>query len=226
MRIHRRVMRWDVQQGVKVLPPGSDAPIPAVIHDISLKGMRISLDEPLPTRIGFSFTVVMPDQERLSFDCWAAWRREEGARRQYGLYFTRIQDRDKEKICRLIRQEYPQCLTTSFQDSSPGEGHVPDRRMFQRFSLRCRVALTNRVSGVVCNGETVDFCAKGLGVCLEGSVEPQKRVIVQISLPGKAEPFDSEGRVVWSSVAKGGFCAGINLDSADLMGLPRALRLC
>lgn len=226
MRIQRRVVRWAVHKDAKVQAPGNETFVPAVIHDISLKGMRVALDDLLPTRIGFLLTAVLPDQEKIECDAWAVWRREAGARRYYGLYFTRLNDTDKEKICRFIRREYPQSLNTDLQGPVLDQGHVSDRHFSQRFRLACPVEVTDRACGVAATGETVDFSSNGIGLCLQNSIEPGREVLIQLSLPHQTNPLPSTGTVMWSNLTPRGFRVGIRLDHDDLIGLPQLLRLC
>ncbi|MBL7132175.1 MAG: PilZ domain-containing protein [Candidatus Omnitrophica bacterium] len=104
-----------------------------------------------------------------------------------------------------------------------------DRRIFERIKARLPVRFIEGWENREIEGETIDFCAKGLGV------ETKQRVVSQVSntpveiwlnIPDEHEPFYTRGWVVWSKLVESNkYRSGINLESAELMGLSRIFRV-
>ncbi|MCG8431616.1 MAG: PilZ domain-containing protein [Candidatus Omnitrophica bacterium] len=229
MRVQRHFMRWQVNRDVQVrIPEVADSFMKATIHDISMMGMQVSLDRELPRDKAFPLTVRLPDGEHLHMEPWVAWHTEEDNEQVYGLYFTRIQDHEKEKICNFINDiRSDEIAVNRFQscDTDAAKDTAADRRIFQRFPMHCPLFLSVAAEEEKHKAETVDFSARGVGFTLRDWVEPTSRVRVWIEFPSLGGPFYAPGTLVWiKPVAAGAYRAGVELDSADLMGMTGLLK--
>ena len=99
-----------------------------------------------------------------------------------------------------------------------------DRLIFERFKKEFSARFIS-VDGKEGLGQTFDVSAKGLGLSASHELESRTALEIWLDVPNSADPLYTRGQVVWSRLGgKTGFCSGIELERADLMGISRLLR--
>lgn len=229
----RQISRWEVNKPVKIQLEGAVVFAECFLKDINFKGLKIILNLSLALDSYIKFNLKLSDQCSLECEAWVAWHKVVDGknihgRNIYGLYFTKLKDVDKEKIYKFVYQNIPEEITKEGQDNSikkeGGEG-MEDRRIFQRFNIRFPVRLLDLNTGHEINAETSDISAKGLGVWSKDALNPNTPLEAWLKIPDKGEPLYTRGNVVWSKPeGNGEYRLGIDLESADLMGISRILR--
>ena len=108
MEEKRRYRRWQVEKSAQCR--FEEHNLRCFLGDISLKGIRIFL-EATQIDLGKSceLTIAITNElEPLNVSCDIAWQRKIDKDIELGLCFTRIRDRDKDRIFRYIFDHFPQ----------------------------------------------------------------------------------------------------------------------
>ncbi|MEI7999249.1 MAG: PilZ domain-containing protein [Candidatus Omnitrophota bacterium] len=104
----RRLARWQINTPAKISLKAKEEFSDCCIEDINLKGMCISLSEPLPQERPVKMTLALADYLDLELEVEVPWEKENLDRYVYGLCFSRVKDLDKERIYRFIHRHCPQ----------------------------------------------------------------------------------------------------------------------
>ena len=100
---HRQLPRWEIKKEAKVWMPQMQGASQCVIEDMHLKGMRVSFDKPLfqpqPLRMSFSLG---EDLCPIKIEAQVPWEKRDNGRYVYGLSFSNITDKDKDRIYQYI----------------------------------------------------------------------------------------------------------------------------
>ena len=228
MQDHRKISRWQINKPVKIKLEGSEVFIDCLLKDINFKGMQVALG--LILKMDSYVKLILVLSEGCSFECvaWVAWQRSMDTCNVYGLYFTKLNDTDKEKIYKFIHQSVPEVISKAWWGDTlkkeRGES-MEDRRIFQRFNKRFPVRLLDLNSGREIAAETSDISAKGMSLKLNQSIEARTPLEAWVKIPDKGEPFYTRGNVVWArSEGINNYSLGVELEKANLMGMSRFLR--
>ncbi len=229
----RRISRWEINKPVKIKLKGAVAFAECFLKDINFKGLKIVLNLRFVVDSYIKFNLKLSEKYSLECEAWVAWHKiNEGrniyGQNTYGLYFTKLEDVDKEKIYKFVYEHVPEAISKGSPGTSikkEGGGDMEDRRIFQRFNIRFPVKLLDLNSGREINAETSDVSAKGLGIWSKDALTPNTPLEAWLKIPDRGEPLYTRGNVVWSKPeGKGEYHLGIDLERADLMGLSRILR--
>lgn len=230
----RRLNRWQLGRQAKIRLEGQDDFTDCYLSDLNFKGLRLACAHKLERDKYAKFTLELNEEFSFEVEVWVAWHKAFENRHLYGLYFSKIKDSDKERIYQFIQRYFPQRIKQLWwQETQEGKGgetmeekKIDDRRVFARFAAGLPVRFLNPLSGKEGKAEAQDICAKGIGLVVEGALEPTTPLELWLDVPDKGEPLYSRGKVVWVKQESANFCrAGICLEKADLMGLSRVMRL-
>jgi len=103
----RRVLpRWKISVPAKIKWEGRNDYLACGVNDLSMRGCSLVMAEKIPegcVRVELNF------QEKFLFDIEIAiiWHKEADSKQVYGIKFTRIRDLDKEKIFRMMQENFP-----------------------------------------------------------------------------------------------------------------------
>ena len=101
-----------------------------------------------------------------------------------------------------------------------------DRRIFERFPLRFSLKYATSQPERDGSAQSYDFSAEGIGVLANKELPRHTPLDLWLNIPDHGEPLRTKGEVVWmKKVDENKYRAGIKLESAQLMGMSRALRL-
>jgi c-di-GMP-binding flagellar brake protein YcgR len=237
MHTVRKYTRWQLDRPAKIKLEGAGAWVGCIISDLGFAGCMIVVAMKLPKDNFIKAEIFLSEDCILDVEAWVVWHRPVEGHNVYGLYFTKISDRDKGKIYKFVQSDYPEQLYAKWglgpdkeeKVSLPAgreEVNMEDRRIFQRFPAQLPVRFLDLNSGSEGEAQTLDVSAKGLGLTLSQELKPRSNLEIWIKVPDNGEPLYTRGEVVWSKPeAPGRFKAGINLEKADLMGLSRVLRV-
>jgi len=230
MHTPRKLTRWQLDRPAKIRLEGAQAWAGCVISDLSFSGCMVSVTIKLPKDNFMRAEIFLSDDCILDIEAWVVWHRPVDGHNVYGLYFTKINDRDKEKIYKFVQRNYPEQLHAKWgvgpKKEEKGGIEMEDRRIFQRFAAKLPVRFLNVTVGSEGEAETWNVSAKGLGLTLSQELKPRSTLEMWLKISDKEEPLYARGEVAWSKLeAPGRFKAGINLEKADLMGLSRVLRV-
>jgi hypothetical protein len=232
MEDRRSITRWRIGRQIKVKLEGAESFIDCFLQDINLKGARVSLGLPLLQKDAFSKVFFLLSADfTLRVEIWVAWQKNVEGKNQYGIYFSKIKDADKERIYKLLRNQIPRQLNQRWWQGPQEGGKVmgseslEDRRIFERFHVNVPIRFFDSANDQEGTAEVFDISAKGLGLITREKLPENTPLEIWIDVPDKGEPLYSRGEVVWSMATNiSEFRAGVNLQKADLMGLSRVLR--
>lgn len=106
----RKTIRWQIDADALLKLEGSRDFSNCRIKDINYKGLRVCFSEQLMLERPLKFNVVLSDNFSLDIESRVVWSRSVAGLNIYGLFFTRIKDRDKEKIYQFVRKFSPEEL--------------------------------------------------------------------------------------------------------------------
>jgi hypothetical protein len=226
--IRRRFNRWQINYPAKLQLEGKEY-IHCQVMDMSLKGAKIILPLKLPEDSFINFTLAFSGEFLFTIEAWIAWQRHLELQYIYGLYFTKISDKDKEGIFQFMRRNFAAQMNRAWFKEEPGQEkggeEMEDRRIFERFKAIFPTKfldLNRNREGIA---QTDNVSAKGLSMIADKELPPQTPVEMWLEIPDKGDPLYARGEVVWSKkVEPEKFKVGVNLEKADLMGLSRVLR--
>lgn len=229
MQEHRHIRRWRIDKSAKVKLPGAQTLVSCTIKDISFKSIQISLGIKLPKDTFLKLSLILSDEFSLNVEAWVVWHKTIDGFNIYALYFSKIEDLDKEKIYKFIQRYTPQEINKPYgkgQVREKGGEEMEDRRIFARFpaafSLRF-LDLNKNWEGLA---QTSDISAKGIGIELNEQLVPRTSLELWLNIPDRFGPLYTRGKIIWSKMVKPSkYKAGIELEKADLMGLSRVLRI-
>lgn len=105
----RALPRWKISAQAKIKWSGQNEFVQCEIRDLNLKGFAIIVSKELPQACS---NIIIHFNEEFFFNAEISlvWNNKLGAKYIYGAIFTRLTDSDKEKMYRMMRQDYPQQL--------------------------------------------------------------------------------------------------------------------
>lgn len=228
MQIKRRFNRWQIKQEAKIKLEGAVEYARCTINDISFLGAKISLPLKLPKDTFLKLKIVLQESFILNVEAWVAWQKTIDGTNVYGLYFTKINDPDKERIYHFVYEGFPEQLVSKWRQetvSEEGGEEMEDRRTFERFGARFPLRFLNLGNGKEGMAQTRDISAKGLGLATREELARRTPLEMWVDLPNGNSPLYCRGEVAWSKPADTqGYWAGVTLEKADLMGVSRVLR--
>lgn len=104
----RRVLpRWKIHMPAKITIEGDEKPIECRLMDLNFKGFSISLPNPL---IGSckDMTLLILERYLYNVEVERTWQTEKDGRYYYGFKFTRLRDADREKMHKMMKEDFPQ----------------------------------------------------------------------------------------------------------------------
>jgi len=230
----RRCSRWQTQKKSCLRMEGSATDVPCIIHDINLRGAKISSTEKFAPDSLVKLKLILSHEFGINVEAWVAWQKSVDGFHIYGLYFTKIADADKEKIYRFMRHNFPKEVDKhwwkEFKEEKGGETmeekkKFEDRRIFERFPATMPLRFLDLTSNQEGTAQTLDISAKGIGLVSSEQVQPRTTLEMWLDVPDKGDPLYTRGEVAWSKLqGESEYRVGVNLEKADLMGLARALR--
>jgi len=228
----RRCTRWVINKELKIKVEGAQDYADCQVHDISFTGCNLSTQLKLPKDEFLKLTVVLSSASDITIEAWVAWQKVVDGFNNYGLYFNKIKDGDKEAIYKYIRQNFPRLLNNQWWKDIKREGgeimeeeKFQDRRIFDRFIAKFPVKFINLRENKESEASIDDVSAKGICITANEQLHPRTALEMWLEIPDKGEPLYTRGEVVWSRrVESDKFKVGVNLEKADLMGLSRVLR--
>lgn len=225
MTERRRLNRWQANKETKVKLEGAEALAKCSLRDINLKGAQISLAMKLPKDTFLKLSLVLSEDFILNVEAWVVWQKTIDGYYVYGIYFSCINDADKEKIYQFVRRYFPEQLAQQWwKGLEKGGEKMEDKRIFERFSARLPLRFLNLDSGKEGIGETRDISAKGIGLVTAEQLPSRTSVEIWVDVSNATSPLYSRGEVVWSLAKGPEHWAGIDLNEADLMGVARVLK--
>jgi hypothetical protein len=228
----RRCTRWVINRELKMKVEGDQDYAVCHVRDISFTGCNLSTQLRLPIDEFLKLTIVLSDVSAITIEAWVAWQKSVDASNNYGIYFNKIKDGDKEAIYKYIRHNFPRLLNNQWWKDIKREGgeimeeeKFQDRRIFDRFTAKFPVKFINLRENKESEASIDDVSAKGIGITSNEQLSPRTALEMWLEIPDKGEPLYTRGEVVWSRrVEPDKFKVGVNLEKADLMGLSRVLR--
>jgi hypothetical protein len=228
MEEKRKCPRWKIDNRAKIQLEGAEAAMDCMIHDINFKGARISLAQRLAADTFFKLSIILSEAFVIHAEAWVGWHKPVDGHNIYGIYFTKISYKDKEKIYCFMRQHYPKEMHRQWWDGideKEGGETMEDKRIFQRMTAKLNVKYLDLESGREGEARTCDISAKGIGLVSGSELKARAPLEMWLKVPDRDEPLYTRGEVVWSKeVSSTEYRSGINLERADLLGLSRALR--
>ena len=106
----RFLPRWKISALAKIKWEGRDNYVPCEVRDLNMKGFSLVTTEKIPdgcTRAVLYFN----DAYFFDIEIALIWHKEADCRHVYGARFTKIRDSDKEKIFRMMRDNFSSHLS-------------------------------------------------------------------------------------------------------------------
>jgi|GEM_PF-988939 len=108
--VERRTLpRWRIASPAKIKWQDSKDYIPCEIRDLNMRGFSLCLAEEIP---GDNVRMELYFNEKYFFDIEvsAAWHKEVDGKQIYGIRFLRIRDSDREKIYKMMKENFSNYL--------------------------------------------------------------------------------------------------------------------
>jgi hypothetical protein len=231
MHEHRKSVRWQINKRALLKLKQAANELYCQIKDLNCVGAKVALHTKLPLDTTFKMRLRLSENYTIEAKVWAAWHKVINGSNHYGLYFSQIQDVDKDKINKFISTFHPNddpknilWRETAQTNKKEGGEEMNDHRIFERFGKEFSARFMG-LDGKEGMGQTFDVSAKGLGLSTSQELESRANLEIWLDVPNSTDPLYTRGQVVWSKLAgQGGFRSGIELERADLMGISRLLR--
>jgi len=173
-------------------------------------------------------SIILSDEFSLDIEAWVVWHKSIDGINVYGLYFTKINEEDKEKIYKFVYKSLPEEVGKIGRQETvikKGDEKMQDRRIFARFPVRLPLRFIDVGGNKEGEAETQDISAKGIGLVTNAELSPRTPLKMWLQLPDRGEPLYTRGEVVWSrALEPNKYQVGVELEKADLMGMARVLR--
>lgn len=114
MQEKRRYRRWEIEKTAQCR--FQEKALSCSLGDISLKGVRILLkatEVELGQSCDLTITII-GELEPMNISCDIAWQKKVDRDIELGLYFTRIRDKDKERIFQYVFDHFSQQIITQW----------------------------------------------------------------------------------------------------------------
>lgn len=230
MKERRKLARWQVNQHAALKLEQAAKELFCQVRDINSRGAKITLNMKLPEDNAFRISLRLSENYTIDAEIWVAWRKVVNGSNHYGLFFSKIKDADKNKIYQFINMyrtnhsEQKPWLGAAEVEKEKGGEEVNDHRIFERFRKEFSARFIG-LDGKERQAQTFDVSAKGLGLSTADGLEANTPLEIWLNVPNSTDPLYTRGQVVWSRLAgAGGYCSGVELEKADLMGMSRLLR--
>ena len=229
MHEHRSCPRWQINWQAKVRIGDKEDLTDCHINDINFKGLKLTLAEKLTPDAFVNLSLILSSDFVLNVEAWVVWHKTIEALNTYGLYFNKIKDADKERLCQFVRMNFPEQISRQcwggLQKEKGGEP-MQDKRIFERFPVRFPLRFLDLKENRESEAEVFDVSAKGVGMVTREQLQPNTTLEMWLKIPDNGEPLYTRGRVVWSRPqGTDAYRTGINLERANMMGLSRVLRV-
>ncbi len=197
----RSTNRWRVNRPCSVKLEGAEGFATCTLKDINLKGMRLGMGMRLPKDTFLKLSLCCHETCMLDVEVWPAWQKSVSGGYQYGFYFAKISDEDREKVFRFVRDYYPKLIEQRWwQGETVEEGggeEMEDNRIFERVSARFPIRYLDPRRGQEGEAELQDVSAKGIGFLSHAAFSQKADIEMWIKVPDNTEPLYTRGEVVW-----------------------------
>ena len=107
---NRQTIRWQVNTDALLKLDQRQELLNCHVNDINYKGLQFCVKEELAQDKSLKFNIALSEDFSLDIESRVVWRKKIADSSVYGLYFTKIKDRDKEKIYQFVRKLSPKEL--------------------------------------------------------------------------------------------------------------------
>lgn len=112
MQERRLPVRWQVNRPISIMLSGQDVMLGCHAEDVSYKGIRIRSPEPLFAEDNITLDIALDDKTILDdIGASVVWKRVSENYNIYGLYFNKINEKNKERIHQFVQQYCPRQIT-------------------------------------------------------------------------------------------------------------------
>ena len=94
----RQIPRWQVNRLARLRVAKAQDFTQCTIEDLNLKGMRISMPDPLPQAQPLRVSLNLEENINLELEVQIPWARQQEDSYAYGLSFSKIKDFDKQRL--------------------------------------------------------------------------------------------------------------------------------
>lgn len=102
----RRAARWQINREAGITVENGVNSIPCIVEDLSLGGMRVSLNKNLFDEAFSNFKVSLAEDFEFSAGASVSWHDEMYERNIYGLSFNRIAEDAKGRISEYVKNNF------------------------------------------------------------------------------------------------------------------------
>ena len=106
MQQNRHIPRWETNLTAYINLGEDKTPIACKIKDINLKGLQIILNKGLKINELLKLKIILLDKIILNAHAKVAWHKTIDKANVYGLSFIKISGTDREKISRIILENF------------------------------------------------------------------------------------------------------------------------
>ncbi|MCX5703951.1 MAG: PilZ domain-containing protein, partial [Candidatus Omnitrophica bacterium] len=103
---HRSCPRWQVNWQARLKLEGQEEHAPCTLRDINFKGARVCLEQKLSVDTRLNLNLCLCPEASLEVEVWVVWHRNIGELNEYGVYFSKIKEADKEKIYQFMNSNF------------------------------------------------------------------------------------------------------------------------
>lgn len=108
--VERRFLpRWKIVAPAKIKWPGSSDYLACEVMDLNLRGFALAMAEKIPST-NLNIQLYFNDIYFFDIEISITWHKEVEGKQIYGATFLKIRDLDKEKICQMMKNNFPSYL--------------------------------------------------------------------------------------------------------------------
>jgi hypothetical protein len=105
--IERRMLpRWQISAAAKLKWEGQNEFVDCEIINLNMRGFSVAIAQKIP-RDCRELTIYFSEKYFFTVEIILSWQAESAGKNTYGAKFTRIRDSDKEKMYRMMRDDFP-----------------------------------------------------------------------------------------------------------------------
>lgn len=101
----RMLPRWAISAKAKIKYDSSDEYIDCHVRNLNMRGFSVIMTQKIPPDCNH-FTLYFNENFFFTVDIVILWHKETEGKYTYGIKFSRIRDSDREKMYKMMRQDF------------------------------------------------------------------------------------------------------------------------
>ncbi|MCX5694926.1 MAG: hypothetical protein NT014_07420 [Candidatus Omnitrophica bacterium] len=105
----RLLPRWKIGAPAKIRWQGSSDYLPCEVRDLNMRGFCLVVTEKI-TNYNTSAQLYFNEKYFFDIEICVTWHKENDGKQIYGISFLKVRDSDREKMYRMMKENFADCL--------------------------------------------------------------------------------------------------------------------